>query len=200
MKTSRRPLAAALALLALLVAGIAGRAALQTYLLEPLARILWLAGRTFMVVDQGLYWAALALVVLVVALRLFSGKRLSPPRAYHHPPARPQDRLAYWDALLSAANHDADARLALERELESLARALEPESDGSGTHPEVRLPPVRAGWTPRLRAALRRSAILGRRASTLDPNLKQGLDPILQSIANKLEMKHESHPGDGAGG
>lgn len=201
MKISWRYILLSLALALLMGLALINRAWTEAFLIDPIARILWLFYRTILTVDQKVYWILLALSVLIVGLRLIPGRQETPYRQAYRGSRRVVDRVAYWDGLLQSAADQPAGRDALRRELNTLSRSI--DSANQRDEPEeISLPPLKAGPWQRLRAAWRQSRLfkwLYPPRSSRKTKFDKQVETILNGIENKLEINHDRSfhtPGD----
>ncbi len=166
---------------------------LTTYVIDPLTRFTWLVIRTFLVIDQRVYWSLLIFSAFVFILRIFPTRAPAPARPAYQDTALPEDRTAYWEELLRSAEDSADARATLQQELMNLSRTVNNLTNaGSVIPPE--LPPV-SDSQRRKPFTLKRAFLLGRSSQKLadqsGTELENSIATILESLETKMEIKHD---------
>ncbi len=124
MKIQRRyPLLLVLVVLALALA-VTNQSFVVANLIKPITQFIWLMVKGILAVDQEVYWGILLFAILVLGLRLIplpqDNYRIS---AYSDLP-HSEDRLEYWERLLSSAESDVQYRSSLQRSLESIAQTI----------------------------------------------------------------------------
>ncbi len=188
MKISWRYLLVFVAMALLLGLALVRQAIIITYLVEPLARIVWLVVRLFLMIDQQVYWVLLIFAAFTFALRAVPGRKETTLRPAQSGAPNPEDRVASWQALLRAAEEDADARLALQSNLESLSSTIDTlvEKDA---HEAVNLPPVKTAFWRRPAGRLGKSFLkrfFTGRAYPPDRDLERKIDQVLHSLEKKI--------------
>ena len=166
---------------------------LTTYVIDPLTRFAWLVIRTFLVIDQRVYWTLLIFSAFVFILRIFPTRTPAPPRPAYLDSTLPEDRTAYWEALLRSAEDDVNARATLQQELMNLSRSVHSLTNGGGVTP-LELPPV-SGSPRRKPLEGKRQFFLGRPlqkpADQQRKQLENSVAAILESLESKVEINHD---------
>ena len=157
----------------------------SSYIIEPVARILWLIYRTLLSVDQEIYWALLILAALILLLYMFPEYREHSIRPAYHNSMRLNDRVAEWEALLESAEESENACLELQQELENLRRSIDVLTEGNEDE-EIRLLAVKRGLRQRIRAVLR-SKFLSRIVPQRESHHSTELDRQVEIIVKTLE-------------
>lgn len=190
MKLHRRFFVFFLALLLLLGLAYVYRAFFITYLIEPIARILWLVYRTFLTVNQEVYWGLLILTALVLILRLIPAKPEISYRLAYLRAVQEIDRVKVWENLLKSAEESESDRIALQHELEALNKSIGALVEGNDEKC-ILLPPFRSGFQ-RYIAYVRKSISLSRifkhKRVHEATELEKSVDITLKSIETKLEI------------
>jgi hypothetical protein len=175
------------------------RAFLFTYLIEPIARILWLIYKTFLSVDQETYWLLLILAAMILLLRIIPGNRDDPLLRAYPNSMRISDRVAHWENLLKSARKSSHYSLTLQHELESLHRSIG-ELSGGNEEIGMHLLPVKTGFLQRIRGARVAqllSRIIPQRKITEATELEKQIDILLKSMETQLEIHNDrisNHP------
>jgi len=182
-----------LALALLLAFAFRNQAFFTSYIIEPVARILWLIYRTLLSVDQEIYWALLILAALILLLYMFPEYREHSIRPAYHNSMRLNDRVAEWEALLESAEESENACLELQQELENLRRSIDVLTEGNEDE-EIRLLAVKRGLRQRIRAVLRSkflSRIVPQRESHHSTELDRQVEIIVKTLETRLEINHD---------
>lgn len=166
---------------------------LTTYVIDPLTRFAWLVIRTFLVIDQRVYWALLIFSAFVFILRIFPTRSPAQHRPAYLDTAPPEDRAAYWESLLRSAEDSADARATLQQELINLSRLIHTLTN-EGSLPPIVLPPVsgaarRRHSKPRTRSKLSRPS--QKPANENVSQLEYSVAAVLESLEPKMEINHD---------
>jgi hypothetical protein len=135
-------------------------------LIEPIATLLWAAWRVITSVDQGIYWAALIAVYMILMILILpraSGGQVNP--AYRHRPA-PRIQVERWQALLQGASvGDEEGALLRDNLLSLLASTLGQERPLPPDELERELASKRISLSPAARAYLFPAATKARHLS-----------------------------------
>lgn len=155
-----------------LVAAILDWPLFYTTVVDPIARILWLVERVFLVLDQQVYWILLLFAGFILGALMIPNRTESYHRSANPQPLPIENRVAHWEALLRSAETEADARLSLQLSLQNLQNSIRAlvDMDESG---EILLPPPR------------RSLGLGKFSQK---KWMRSVEPILVSMETAMEM------------
>lgn len=192
MKLSVRYLALLLGLAVLLALALFNQPLVMAWLVAPIARFLWLIVRTFLSIDQGIYWILLVFTVFILTLWMIPGRQEVYRRPSYGQTGEQEDRVAYWSALLEAADESVEGRLQLQSRLRGLQESVDALAEDSA-RAEIRLPAFRPGLRQmRLlkqgRAWLRR--LQPQHRGRLSGELAQHVGPILDSMEKRLEIPY----------
>jgi hypothetical protein len=166
---------------------------LVTYLVDPLTRIAWLIIRTFLIIDQDVYWVLLIFVAFLLVLRILPARQRTLLRQAYDDTLHPEDRVAYWEGLLDAAEDNPDARSTLQQELAALNQNILSLAEGYEGQ-AIDLPSIPGGALHRLPVG-KRALILFQRL--LKPGgqpgtvLEKRVASILKTLEDKLEIKND---------
>jgi signal transduction histidine kinase len=182
-----------LALVLLIGVSLLKPSLLFNYAIDPLTRIAWLVIRTFLVIDQKVYWVLLIFAVFMFVLRIIPTRPEPPLRPLYSDRTKLDDRVAYWEGLLQSAEERADARSTLQQELASLNQVIQELAEGADQH-AVDLPPIPKStqnhafgkWS----AALQRRFLL-KPGKQEDTDLEKQVESILKRLETKLERNND---------
>ncbi len=166
---------------------------LSTYLVEPIAKILWLILRLLQSVSQWTYWVLLIFASLLFVIRFFpeNDEYLIKP-AYKNT-FKNNDRVKYWETLIQAAESDQDDRLQLQRSLQSLALSME-DLNFKDDKEMILLPPYKRSPLEWFRKAWSRLPFFQRfswRKVKSDSELEMSINKILKSMEDKMELTND---------
>ena len=193
MKIRWRFIFLSLAMVAFLAIAYLNRTLFLTYLIKPIAHILWLVYKTFLSIDQEVYWALLILIALIVISLMIPDHRVDIYRPAYANSVPINDRVVYWETLLKSAEESEFDRLALQLELKALNLSVEALAEGNDAE-DIRLPPykrdicqwVRSKWINKTL-----SRILYHKDTPDFTELEKCVDSIVNSMETQLEIDHE---------
>ncbi len=188
MKKTWRGILFVLLFILLIVSAIAGQDFLFTNLIQPVASMAWLIIRTFLSVDQAVYWTLLILIGAVIGIRLIPSLRNPPSIHKSYSSSRLVDRAAYWNDLIRSAGDDQRSREELQHELEKLSISAELVVDGS-QKAGIGLPPVRL-HPGRLFSHIFERTLHSKLLYT-DEELNHTIESILDTLESNLETNHD---------
>ncbi len=114
-----------LVLAACIVLLVVFRLQLMTFVLEPIALLLWAAWRIVAAVDQHVYWILLVIIAAALLLRLIpSDADGAPVHPSYRASARPLSRIESWQAVLGKAHAPQSDREGLRHQLQKLGVAV----------------------------------------------------------------------------
>lgn len=193
MKSPWRAIFLSLGLLVLVGLAFWTRTFFITYMIEPIARIFWLIYRTLLSVDQEIYWVLLILSALLLTIQMVPDRTEPSIRSAYQYTVQENDRVAYWESLLKAAQKSERDQLALRRNLEVLQRSISAqfsETDEEG----ILMPPFKIGFRQRIQAvwkSLTLSRISQGKEAPRATELEKCVDDILKSMETILEIHHD---------
>jgi hypothetical protein len=164
-----------------------------TYLIKPIAHILWLVYKTFLSIDQEVYWALLILTALIVILLMIPDHREDTYRPAYDNSVPINDRVVYWETLLKLAEESEIDRLVLQFELKALNPSIEAVAEGNDAE-DIRLPPYKRDlcqWVWSIWITKILSRILHHKYTPEFTELEQCVDIIVNSMETQLEIDHE---------
>lgn len=181
-----------------LVLALTNQSFVVANLIKPITQFVWLMVRGFLAIDQEVYWGILIAAVLVLGLRLIpipqDNSRIS---AYEDLP-RSEDRLEYWERLLSSADSDVRNRSALQRSLESVAESIAALSEDDG-QVKILLPQSdKHLWNKFMMHWRRYSRKIQRlQSNSTQSELESSINRIIYEMESRLEVKNdEKHTGN----
>jgi len=193
VKIRWRDILLSLALALLLGLAYRNQAFFFTFLIEPVASILWLAYRTFLAVDQEFYWALLILTASISILRMIPNNPEGSYRLVYRNSIQENDRVAHWGVLLESAEKSKKGRQALQHELEVLHRSTGALIEGNDEE-DILLPPFGTGFRQRIRAgwmSFPLSRIIQPKEAHEPTELEKTVDLIVKSMEIQLERPHD---------
>lgn len=185
-------------LLSLAIAGLLGLAYLNqvffyAYLIKPIATILWFVYRTFLSVNQEIYWGFVVLATLILLISMIpNDPKISFPLAYRNLKIE-KDRVKYWEALLKSAEESEYDRRKLQHDLEILNLSigdLVEETDED----EILLPPFKPGIRQQMRSVWRstfKSRIIKHERNHGFTELEMHVDNKVSSMETQLEIHND---------
>jgi hypothetical protein len=182
-----------LALVLLIGVSLLKPSLLFNYAIDPLTRIAWLVIRTFLVIDQKVYWVLLIFAVFMFVLRIIPTRPEPVQRPSYNDRTKLDDRVAYWEGLMQSAEDRTDARSTLQQELSSLNQVIQELAEGADQN-AVDLPPIPkytqnhafGKWS----AALARRFLL-KPGKQEDTDLEKQVESILKRLETKLERNND---------
>ena len=108
----------------LLGLGIAFPASATSYVIEPIASLLWAAWRIAASVDQHIYWALLIFLCSLLMIRVFASGHSSMPGSEQTSARNSPSRIERWRDLLEDASHTHDGSAALRDNLGNLVVSI----------------------------------------------------------------------------
>jgi hypothetical protein len=162
-----------------------------TYLIAPITRILWWIVRTFLVIDQNIYWLLLIFATFALILKILPGRLENSYRTAYSDSVQVEDRVAYWETLLQSAEDQVDGRSILEQELQDLNRSIDALVEGNG-QAETVLPQLKT-VVPKGHNEMWKSKFrwLSKRDKLLETELERSIDAMLNSMEVKLELNDD---------
>jgi len=164
----------------------------HAYLIKPITAILWVVSRTFMSVDQEVYWALLILATLILMLHMIPNKPEGFYRSDFHNSIHENNRVAYWEALLKSAEESENDRLALQRKLGALNQSIGALAEGNNEE-DILLPPSSKNFRRRIRVAwmsFSLSRLIQPKEVHEATELEKHVDIIVKSMEIQLEIHH----------
>jgi len=193
MKFPWRAVFLPLGLLVLLGLAFWNRTFFITCVIEPIARIFWLIYRTLLSVDQEIYWVLLILSALSLTIHMVPDRTEPSIRSAYQYTVQENDRVAYWETLLKAAQKSERDQLALRRNLEALQRSINAQ-DSENDDERILMPPFKIGFQQRIQVVWRSLVLprMSRRKGALQATeLEKSVDGILKSMETRLEIHHD---------
>lgn len=162
---------------------------LLTYLVEPIARVLWLFFRILRSVSQMTYWLLLIFSILPLIIHMLpetSEYSINPAYKISY---QNNDRVRYWETLIKAAEKDKNDRLRLQSSLQTLFRSIEDLSFRNDKATIV-LPSIKRGqleWVRKAGYLLPLFQHMQHKKVHNDSELDKCIDQILKSMEDQLE-------------
>lgn len=180
------------------ILGLLGLFAWQTkfvyiYVIEPIARVLWLFYSALRSVDQETYWLLLAFIALLFIFRVLpESKEFSSKPPYENSKQK-LDRVLYWETLIKAAEADQYDRIRLQRSLEILSQSIR---DLSFTNDQVViLLPIKMtgfrGWIQQASYLLPLFRHNQQKKTHCVTELEIEIDQILKSMETQMESTYD---------
>lgn len=186
MKESWRYFFGLIVLVLLLSLALSNSSLVYAAVIDPIARVLWLILRLFLTVNQGIYWALLLFVVFLVGLRMTPERKETDNHRTYSVAGHQEDRTAFWEAQICAAEDDVNARASLQLSLDELQSSITALVDGD-EQKEIHLPPAAS----KTLAIWKRPGLYRPRNAPSGSKLEQSLGQILDSMETTLEIPHE---------
>jgi len=165
----------------------------NNYVIEPVARILWLFYRTLRSVDQNTYWMLLIFVALLLVFRVLPESNEVTSRPAYEKSNKNNDRVLFWETLIKAAETDRYHRMRLEHGLQTLSQSID---DLSFTNDQdiIHLPSMKTslqGWVQKTYYLSPLYKHNQRRKTNSLSELETCVDQILKSMEMKMEGNHD---------
>lgn len=192
MKNWRKVL---LLLIILVLAGVViiRPALLLLYVVQPIARVLWLIYRMVLMVDQVVYWGLLAVGALILFLRMLPGRQNVLKRAEYQEVIHQENRHLYWSDLIRRAPDNLAARSLLRSNMERLIGETNAFLDEENEITFELSQQQKNGWMRKLPWGLGIliHKIQAKNESKVDSHLKAELERVLSQLESKLEIPNE---------
>jgi len=166
---------------------------LATYLVEPIARVLWLFIRILQSVDQDIYWFLLIFTILPLIIRMLPVTAEYSIKPAYKSSYQKNDRVMYWEAQIKAAERDKYDRLRLQRSLQTIAQSIE-DLFSRNDKAIILLPSIKRGcleWVRKVNVFLPLFQHTQQKKAHHDSELEKCIDQILKSMENQMEETND---------
>lgn len=131
MQTINKVIAPLLILLLVVALTFVLRTTLLTYLIEPIAALLWIAWQIVSSIDQQIYWALLITLCAILVFGLIPIRKQKPSKSAYTYANASQSRLEFWRSALKDAPRGKNEREFLRDNLKNLFIAVVSQSERS---------------------------------------------------------------------
>lgn len=168
-------------------------ALLVMYVVQPVARVLWLIYGLILMIDQVVYWGLLAVGVLILLLRMIPGRQDLIKRATYLELTHQEDRQRYWSDLINRAPDNLAAHSLLRSNLDRLVgetNSFLDEQDGVEFDlSELKRKKFKTDLIPGIGMLVKKFMLMADQSS--EKQLNHELDHILSQLESKLEIPNE---------
>jgi hypothetical protein len=165
----------------------------MVYVVQPLARVLWLIYRMVLMIDQVVYWGLLAVGALILFLRMIPGRQKGLKRAEYQEMILKENRHEYWSDLIRRAPGNLAASSLLRNNMERLIGETNDFLDEENElNFDISMQRKNA-WMRKLPWGLNIifHKIQAANESKVDQQLKADLNRVLSQLESKLEIPNE---------
>lgn len=166
---------------------------INTYVLEPVARILWLFYRALRVVDQKTYWLMLIFFVLFLILRILPKNNEFPIRPSYKKSNQKHDRVFDWETMIKGSKVNQYERLRLVHSLQTLSQSIE-EFSFRNDQISILLPTHKTGirgWIQQVNHCLLFPQHKQWKMNLHFSEMETKIEEILISMEKQMESNHE---------